>query len=369
MVRQSAMGIALLAFVVLMGNQLTSQGDERERENRERRERAESSEEREERRGLRFRDFEREEEEDIDGLNWDMEEEISEEQIQLLAWIGVETGPLSPEVRAHVPVEEDQGHMVYEVIAGSPAAKAGLKEFDILLTVNSEVLKDFDQFVQLVQKAKENPLAIGILRKGAKMELSLVPGKRPWNFDVFMPGSVTVPDDVEITITKKGSEPVRLTIRQKEETWAAASEEEFEQLPEKVISWLFATVEEIMPFEEEEEDILFWDLDQRRDEDGEERDERDRGRRRERDRDEDEERERDFERERDEDGDEDGEREREREDVEFEDEDREIERDDDEGEERERDGEESQDEESDDEENFDEEEGREVDEELDATIR
>lgn len=244
--RISVLAVILLPLGIIFGNQLSGQNDAQNSSKRF----GESSIQKP--RNLEStRRIEIEEEYDSPEEFEEMEEEYDEQKIQLMAWVGIETEPLEPQVRAHISIEEDQGLMIHDVIEGSPAAKAGLKEFDILLSVNGEVLKDFDQLMQHVEKAKENAFKIEVLRKGAKMELSLKPGKRPWNFNIFMPGSVTVPDDVKITIIKKGGQPVTLTIQQNAETWAATSEEEFENLPEKVISWVFATIEEVMPFEEE----------------------------------------------------------------------------------------------------------------------
>lgn len=257
MIRISVLAIVLLSLGVVFGTQPYSQGNEQNLS--ERFEESDTPNPRNLKLG-RFVEIEDEFEEGLD-LPGEFEdiEEYDEQQIQLMAWVGVETESLEPQVRAHVPVEEDQGLMVYEVVDGSPAAKAGLKEFDILLSVNGEVLKDFDQFMQHVEKAKENALKVEVLRKGTKMEVNLKPGKRPWNFNVFMPGSITVPDDVKVTITKKGGQPVTISVQQNETTWTAKSEEEFGNLPEKVISWLFATVEEIVPFDEEEEfDEVKW---------------------------------------------------------------------------------------------------------------
>ncbi len=44
-----------------------------------------------------------------------------------------------------------------------------------------------------------------------------------------------------------------VTVRQGDQSWTAASEEEFEQLPERVVLWLFETMNEFLPFEEEHE--------------------------------------------------------------------------------------------------------------------
>ena len=196
--------------------------------------------------------------EDDHGFGDEQEEEFSDEpfsedQMQIAAWIGVETGPLDPAVAAHISLPEGQGLMIYEVIEEGPAAASGLQEFDILLSVNGESLSEFGDLRRQVEGAKGKSLSLEILRKGAKQSLTLAVGQRPWIPDVFMPGSIDIPDDVEVTISKRGRQPVTVTVKQGDQTWQASSEEELEQLPERVVMWLFETMNDFMPFDEEEE--------------------------------------------------------------------------------------------------------------------
>lgn len=213
----------------------------------------------ERRRGQRRRKLDDEYEFEVEIEELDPELGDALEQIELAGWIGAEVGPLDPAVAAHVPVEDGQGLMVYDVLPGSPAASAGLQEFDILVSIAGTPLKDFAQLRDQIRQAKNSELSVSILRKGQQQTVQLKPGERPWNPDIFMPGSVEIPDDVEVTISKKGGSPVTVTIRQGDQTWSAASEEEFEELPERVVMWLFETMNEFMPFEEEEEWEGDWD--------------------------------------------------------------------------------------------------------------
>ena len=51
-------------------------------------------------------------------------------------WIGMLGGPATPELRAQLDIPEGQGLLVRQVVPDSPAAKAGLQDFDILLKAN-----------------------------------------------------------------------------------------------------------------------------------------------------------------------------------------------------------------------------------------
>lgn len=200
-----------------------------------------------------------EDEFDVEMDDFDLEDEITEEQMEVAGWIGAEVGPLDPAVAAHVSLEDGQGLMVYGVLPESPAANAGLQEFDILISVAGTALTDFAQLRDHVSQAKGSEVSVDILRKGKKQTVPLKPGEQPWIPDVFMPGNVDLPDNVEVTISKKGGGPVTVTIRQGDQTWTASSEEEFEELPEQSVMWLFATMSEFMPFEEEEEFAEGWE--------------------------------------------------------------------------------------------------------------
>lgn len=222
-------------------------------------------EDRDRRRGFGRREREMGFEEEIDEFDDDV---FTMEQMELASWIGVELGPLDPAVAAHVSLEEGQGLMVYEVLPGSPAETAGFQQFDILLSVAGMPLQDVVQLRDKVQQSKGTEFSVEILRKGTKQQLQITPGDRPWSPDVYFPGSVEIPENVEVTISRQGSGPLTVTVREGDQTWTAASEEEFEQLPDKVVMWLFETMNEFMPFDEEEEFGDDWDEDDWSDEDG-----------------------------------------------------------------------------------------------------
>ena len=60
-------------------------------------------------------------------------------------------GPVTPELRAQIDIPEGQGLLVRQVVPDSPAAKAGLKNFDILLRANDTDLHDMRDLMELVR--------------------------------------------------------------------------------------------------------------------------------------------------------------------------------------------------------------------------
>ncbi len=96
-------------------------------------------------------------------------------------WIGLLGGPISPELRAFLDIPEDQGVMIREVVPDSPAAKAGLKKYDIVLRANDTLLNDMRDMVEIVRTEgdKQGQITLEVLRKGGRESVTLTPEERP----------------------------------------------------------------------------------------------------------------------------------------------------------------------------------------------
>ena len=85
--------------------------------------------------------------------------------------IGVSLGPEAPPELLKV-YGATQGAFVSAVTPGSPAEKAGLKEADILVSMNGKPLATGDDLVNAVSEAPLNSQAtLGVLRDGKKLEV------------------------------------------------------------------------------------------------------------------------------------------------------------------------------------------------------
>jgi serine protease Do len=93
-------------------------------------------------------------------------------------WIGVSVSPVEPALRAHLRLPAEQGLLATEVVANSPAAKAGLKVNDILLTMAGKPLKDQATLIDLVQKNGDKSVALETVREGVRQKLELTPERR-----------------------------------------------------------------------------------------------------------------------------------------------------------------------------------------------
>lgn len=61
------------------------------------------------------------------------------------------------------------------VLAGGAGAEAGLRAGDTLLSANNETLRDWAQFVTLVQSSPEQPMELVVRREGQSLDLVLTP--------------------------------------------------------------------------------------------------------------------------------------------------------------------------------------------------
>lgn len=195
-------------------------------------------------------------------------------------WIGLTGGPVTPELQAHIDIPTDQGILVRDIVPNSPAAKAGLKQFDILLRGNDVQLRDMTALVDLVRTEgpQDGQITLEVLRKGQRQSLTVKPEPRPadaaarvpgggeqgqfgqparpnnflqlfrdsgdgpmW-FRDFGPGVVVgqgggianMPNGVSISIQKQNDQPARITVKRGGETWEVVGDdpESLNRLPE-----------------------------------------------------------------------------------------------------------------------------------------
>ena len=108
--------------------------------------------------------------------------EQNEDAVEMPAyWIGLMGGPVSDELRAHLELPADQGILVREVVPDSPAAKAGVQQYDILLRAGEDELMGMKDLVAHVAKAGEDEGAVklDLIRRGRQETTEVTPEKRP----------------------------------------------------------------------------------------------------------------------------------------------------------------------------------------------
>jgi len=103
------------------------------------------------------------------------------------AWLGVGVIDLTDDQVKALNLKDDRGVQVKRVEENSPAAKAGLKENDVILEVNGKPVENIEQFIRSVAEGQPGTkVDLTIWRNGARQTLSATLDSRPYNpFFVF----------------------------------------------------------------------------------------------------------------------------------------------------------------------------------------
>lgn len=90
-------------------------------------------------------------------------------------WLGVMIQPVTANLAKSFGTEDEKGALISEVVAGSPAAKAGLKPGDIILTFDGKkilAMNDLSRFVAVTQVSKK--VKVTYLREGKAAEATVI---------------------------------------------------------------------------------------------------------------------------------------------------------------------------------------------------
>jgi len=192
-------------------------------------------------------------------------------------WLGVEGRPVDPALRAHLGLAEGEGLLVGSVVPDSPAAKAGLREHDVLLKAADKPLAKVQDLIQAVDTTKDKKLSLELIRGGKKRTVEVQPDKRPegskglgfqwpddkdaravqrwmermlsgeegrWpmRFQFVHPGTILppgasaqppLPDAMSVVVTRPGSDPAKIVVEQGDKRWER-TEKELDKLPADV---------------------------------------------------------------------------------------------------------------------------------------
>ena len=102
----------------------------------------------------------------------------SSPQTAKLAYLGVYTSELKESVSHQLDLPPNLHLSVEQVAKGSPAHKAGIQQFDILLKLDDQILVNPDQLKYLVHaKNPTDRVEMTLLRKGKKRKIAVVLGE------------------------------------------------------------------------------------------------------------------------------------------------------------------------------------------------
>nr|WP_315480789.1 trypsin-like peptidase domain-containing protein [uncultured Rhodoferax sp.] len=95
-------------------------------------------------------------------------------------WIGVEPNDLSPELAETFDVKAKEGVIITGVLQNGPAAQAGVRPGDVIVSIADKPIGDVTQLLSIVASLKPGTVApFTIERKNQKLELNVTPGVRP----------------------------------------------------------------------------------------------------------------------------------------------------------------------------------------------
>ena len=93
-------------------------------------------------------------------------------------WLGVTVQAMNKELAGSFGLENTHGALVNEVVKDSPAADAGLKRGDIILTFDGQMIKELNDLPQLVAvTAVDKTVKVEIFRGDKKREVKVKIGK------------------------------------------------------------------------------------------------------------------------------------------------------------------------------------------------
>jgi membrane-associated protease RseP (regulator of RpoE activity) len=194
--------------------------------------------------------------------------------------IGVKCAPVGEALHAQLPdLPNDQGLLVEQVIADGPAAKAGIKDYDILVSVGDKPLGQVADLTNAIEAVKGAELSIKLLRAGKpitvtvkpeeqqphgeplritvppgadketvenwvkKFELAPQAGLNGHQLKLLTDGTIDfghdlgqrhdLPADLSVNIYREGKKPAKITVKKGDKQWVV-TENELAKLPEDV---------------------------------------------------------------------------------------------------------------------------------------
>ena len=80
--------------------------------------------------------------------------------------LGITVQNLTPEIAKGLGLQKEAGVVITRVEPGSPAANAGIQTGDVIKEVNRKPVKDVEDFVQKVDKAKDQENILLLVQRG-----------------------------------------------------------------------------------------------------------------------------------------------------------------------------------------------------------
>jgi hypothetical protein len=121
-------------------------------------------------------------------------------------WLGVGVSEVSADKVKALKLPEERGALLGKIVPDSPAAKAGLKEKDVVLEINGQRIEGTEQFRRVIREIPAGRTAnLTVWRDGRTQNIKVTVGKQeadnmkmfvdgPKSFAFKMPGMPVMPD-------------------------------------------------------------------------------------------------------------------------------------------------------------------------------
>jgi serine protease Do len=93
-------------------------------------------------------------------------------------YIGVNVDPVDDTLRAQLGLQAGKGMLITDIVANSPAEKAGVKKYDIILELSDKPIDKFEDLSKQVQSNKDKAATLKILRAGKPMSIPIAAATR-----------------------------------------------------------------------------------------------------------------------------------------------------------------------------------------------
>ncbi len=95
-------------------------------------------------------------------------------------FLGIQMAELNEEVAEYLGLKSTEGAFIVQVVPQSPAAKAGLKEYDVIVEMEGQKIKSWRDVQRLIANAPiGKPLAAKVIRNNKTTSLKVVVGEMP----------------------------------------------------------------------------------------------------------------------------------------------------------------------------------------------
>jgi len=94
--------------------------------------------------------------------------------------VGVEPAELTPELAETFGLKQTEGVIIIGVLQNAPAAKAGLKPSDVLVSVAGQEVHSVGELLTAIAALKPGePVKLAVMRRNQSLILDVTPSQRP----------------------------------------------------------------------------------------------------------------------------------------------------------------------------------------------